>query len=215
MGVGGQLTSSDISVRETFPLFQETATVETDVKVGAGARIDVGGGWWIGSRFGAGARISVFRKTGELTADYTLPYPFLFNDHRRASATVDASQQVRDLHLQALWKVRAGGPWQVAIFGGPSITWLKQDLADSALRVTYAFPFDEIELTSGATASRPEGRAVGAHAGLSVMRRLSTRVGLDMELRWNHATVDLEAGDTSVAVDTGGLQVIVGFRFAF
>ena len=29
VGVGGQLTSSDISVREMFPLFQETATVES------------------------------------------------------------------------------------------------------------------------------------------------------------------------------------------
>ena len=214
VGVGGQFTSTDIATRETFPLFEETATINTDVAVGNGARFDIGGGRWIGSRFGVGVRMSVFRKTGELSAEYALPYPFLFSEHRRASASADAEQRTRDLHIQALWKVHESDTWQVTLFGGPTITWLSQDLANSTLDVSYTFPFDEIELTPG-DGARPDGRAAGGHVGLTVTRRLTARVGLDMEVRWNQATVDLDDDGTTVSVETGGLQAVVGLRFAF
>jgi hypothetical protein len=214
VGVGGQLTSTDIGTRETFDLFQETATINTDILIGRGARFEVGGGRWIGERLGVGIRFSVFRKTGELSADYTLPYPFLFNEHRRASTSVDAAQHMRDLHIQALWKLHDSGVWQVTVFGGPTITWLSQDLTNSAVDVTYAFPFDEIVLSPG-SGGRPDGRAAGGHAGLTLTRRLATRVALDTEVRWNSATVDLDDDGTTVAVETGGLQAVVGLRFAF
>jgi hypothetical protein len=213
IGATAQISSNDFAQRFTFPLFAEHAKIEGPLAVSRGVRVDARMGLHLWSRLGVGLLVSRLRTSGHMHVTYTLPYPFLFDDPRVAVADSASRRGVTDLHVQAHVLVVGRDRWQVVASGGPSATWLSQELATDRLQYTYDYPFDSITVTprSGVT----KGHGFGGHAGLTLTRRLGRHFGLDADMRWSFTRVRLESAGSTLTLHTGGPQAGGAFRVVF
>lgn len=214
-GVGTDVSSDVIAYQVTFPLFAETGRIETTLDSGRPLRVEVGGGMRLWKRLGAAVTFAQSGADGSLESAISLPHPFLFDRRQSATGTASASSASRDLHIQALFSVVRSDRWEVVVSGGPSISWLDQELSADRLRIEYVFPFEAVTVAERAD-GRTSGRGEGGHVGITVTRRLGVRLGLEGRLRWSRTTVTLEDRDGhEVPVDTGGPHASVGIRLVF
>jgi len=214
-GVGTDVSNGAISYQVAFPLFAETGRIDTSLDPGRRFRIEVGGGMRLWKRVGIALAFVRSRADGTLESDISLPHPFRFDRRQSATGTASASQSTRDLHIQALFSLFTSDVWHVAVSGGPSVSWLDQELSADRLRIEYVFPFEAIAVSERAD-GRTSGRGDGGHIAVGVTRRLGRRLGLEGRLRWSRTTVALEDRDGHrVTIDTGGPHASAGIRLAF
>jgi hypothetical protein len=200
----------------TFPLFSEAGRIDTTIDQNRARRFEVGADVRIWKRLGGGVSLALSSSDGRLTSDVTLPYPFLFDRVRTASASTVARQSARDLRIDCFFLLHHSPHWQIVLSAGPSITWLRQELSADRFDIRYFFPFDEILVLVRDDRAETSGRGTGGHAGVSIVRRLGARVGLDGQVRWSRSSVGLDDRDGHrVSIDTGGLSLGVGVRLAF
>jgi hypothetical protein len=213
-GAGTNVSTNDFAMNIAFPLYQETANISGPVAVGRGTRFELQAGVRLRRRVGVGVTLSSFRSSGTIQATYSLPSPFLF-DHPQ-TATTDASSRRRttDVHVQVLWLAYARKPWSVIAFGGPTLSWLSQELATDRLTYAYTYPFDSISLASTALGST-HGNGLGGHVGATVSRQVGRHVGLDGQIRWSTTRVSLTAESSTFTLQTGGIQMGGGLRIFY
>ena len=130
----GTRTFSEIS---TPIIYDEPASVTTAHKVeGLKALLDLGGGIRFGGNLGAGATYVRFEGTdnGETTA--RVPHPVQFNQPRTAVFAAEELQHVESaLHFFALWDLPLSERIGVAVFAGPSLVTVKQDVVTGIVLV--------------------------------------------------------------------------------
>jgi hypothetical protein len=200
----------------TFPIFSETGQIDTAIDQRRARRFEIGAGVRVWKRFGAGASLALASNDGRLTSDIRLPHPFVFDQTHTTSASTTARQSTRDLHVEGLFLLHDSPGWQIVLSGGPTITWLRQELSSDRFEIRYFFPFEEILVLVRGEGLETSGRGAGGHAGVSVVRRIGRRAGLDGRLRWSRSPVALEDRDGHrVSIDTGGLSLSAGIRLAF
>jgi len=215
VGVGTVISDRDFDYSVTFPLFAETGRIFTTVALDRPFAIDFGGGMHLWKRLGVGASFVVTTADGTLASEITLPSPFLFDESITGLAHGSTRQTTREVLIEGLFSLHHSGRWLIVLSGGPSITYLKQDLAGDRFRIDYVFPFEQIDVTttSGDTTT---GRAWGGHVGLSATWKASARIGFDGRIRWSGASVEVEDFDgTRLAIKTGGLALAGGLRVLF
>jgi len=215
VSAGTVLSDSDFRYSITFPLFAETGMIDTTVELDRKFLFDVEGSVRLWKRLGVGAAFVITSADGTLGSEITLPNPFLFNEPTRGLATASTRQTTKEVLIEALFSLMHTNRWLVVVSGGPSITYLTQDLADDRFRIEYLFPFEQIDVTTF-SGDRSSGRAMGGHVGASVTWKANHRIGFDGRLRWSGASVDLEdRNGNQVSIDTGGLAIAAGVRFLF
>lgn len=215
VSAGTVLSDSDFRYSITFPLFAETGTIDTTVVLDRKDLFDVEGGVRLWKRLGVGAAFVITTADGALESEITLPNPFLFGDPTRELASASTRQTTKEVLIEALFTVVHSNRWLVVVSGGPSLTYLTQELADDRFRIEYVFPFEQIDVTTS-SGDRSSGRATGGHVGGSVTWKASRHIGFDGRLRWSGASVDLEdRNGNQISVDTGGFAIAAGVRFLF
>jgi hypothetical protein len=215
INAGGQLTSTTFTTSVGFPLFQETARINTAYTVPKGKLFDGGLLYRLGDHFGVGAAFSSFSERRDADVTGSIPHPFFFNTPRTLTGTaVGLERSEFDVHIQAAY-VYTGTKYDVVITGGPTIFRVRQDFVSNAA-YTDVYPYDTVTFGSAVTV-QSTGTKTGFNIGADLGYRLSLNLGVGALVRYSRATASLPltGSATNVSVDAGGLQVAGGVRFYF
>lgn len=213
---GGLKASPSDFTGTTHPIaFVEAGTVDTSYHVKSAPEFDVAGGVRVWRNLAIGAGVSRFSKKDPAEVQAQVPHPFFFGRSRSVSGDVDGLRRVETaLHVQASWTLPVFDRWQLAIYGGPSVFKVEQDLIEN-VTVNQTYPFDTATFAS-AVSNKQKHSGVGVNIGADVARMLSRHVGVGAAVSFSRAHVDLpSAGGTTLQVDAGGAHVGGGLRLRF
>ncbi|MCY4659911.1 MAG: outer membrane beta-barrel protein [Acidobacteria bacterium] len=187
----------------------EAGEVTTRYSGGGGSVFDGGLRVRVVGYLALGASVSLHSREGSASLGASLPHPFLFESPRRASLTVTGLDR-RELavHVPVLWLIPVGDSVELAVFGGPTIFRVTQDVV-TGVSFTQRHPFDTVQLTRAQMAAR-SGTRTGFHAGVDVAYFFSELAGVAGKVRFSRAELDL-AGP----VEAGGIHATAGLRLRF
>ena len=187
----------------------EAGEVTTRYGGGGGSVFDGGLRVRIVGHLALGASVSLHSRDGSASLNASLPHPFLFESPRRASLTVTGLDR-RELavHVPLFWLVPVGDSIEFAVFGGPTVFRVTQDVV-TGVSFTQRHPFDTVQLTRAQMAAR-SGTRSGFHAGIEVAYFFSDVAGIGGKVRFSRAELDL-AGP----VEAGGIHTTAGLRLRF
>lgn len=212
---GVQVSTTDFSDNVVFTEFVEEGDLNATYAIDTGPTIDVGGGVVLGKDVALGVGYTRFDRNHDAPVDARVPHPFFFEQPRSISGNARNLTRLEEaVHLQLRWFVPVPGPVQLAVFGGPSLFRVDQDLV-SAVTFTHSFPFDTATF-SGAATRRQSVSETGYHVGADAAVFFSRFVGVGGFARFSRATVELTSPDDGrFDVDVGGLQAGGGLRIRF
>lgn len=215
LNAGAQIARDAFEHTLSFPLYREQARVEARYDTPAALVFDIGGGVRVWQQLGFGAAVTRFEEQRAAIVEGALPHPIFLSQQRDLDDTVpDLTRIETAVHIHVAWVVPADERVTVAIFGGPSLTRLEQDVI-TGLNLTEIYPYDDVELAS-ATRARREETALGFHAGADVMYRITKQVGVGAIVRYSRSTATFATDDDEQAdVTAGGLQLTAGLRWFF
>jgi hypothetical protein len=206
VNVGAQVASRTFVVDALPIVFNETAILSTNHKVGSGALFDVIGGYrvWRDLSVGLGFSHSGGSTDAEMTA--AVPHP-LFHDRRvETTTTVDSVKHSEiAFHIQAVWTMPVTDKMDAAFSFGPSFIHVSQDVVNN-ITVEPG--------TQNATAA-PESHsdtASGFQIGADLSYLLNPRYGIGGFIRYVGGSVDLPGVEN---LKLGGFQIGGGARFRF
>jgi len=215
INVGGQLSSTTFTTTTTSTVYLEPSTISASYTVPKGKLFDGGVLYRLAGGFGVGVAISSFSERRDVSVTGSIPHPFFFNTPRPLSGTAANLQRSEfDTHIQAAYVI-AAKRYDVAIFGGPTVFRVSQDLVSNVV-YTDTYPFDTVTFTS-ATTVKAQGTKTGFNVGVDVAYRIAPNLGVGGLVRFSRATLafPLTGSAADVSVDAGGVQVAGGVRFYF
>jgi Outer membrane protein beta-barrel domain len=209
---GGQVGSHDLNSTSTFPLYDETATVNTAQKVKGGGLFDIGGAYRVyGHNLLAGVTYSHMGSTSEIAIDATLPHPVFFDQPRHVTSTQGGSKHKEDVvHINAIYMIPVANKLDVGIFGGPSIFAVKQDTVET---VTVTETANPAQPTLNAPVNRVSKTTVGANFGVDVQYLIGKKWGVGGIMRFAFGSVSIPGAADNLSV--GGFQIGGGGRYRF
>jgi hypothetical protein len=205
VNIGAQTASRTVDVNQSFPLYNETATITSSQKVGSGALFDISGGYRVWRNVSAAIGFSNFSNSSDSTGTAVIPDPLVFNQ----PATVNISQpgldhSERAVHIQASWLFPVTNEFDVTLAVGPSIFSVTQEV------VAVTVPSGT--KTANTSVSSESKTGVGVNFQLDGNYLLTRRYGVGAFIRYAGATVDLPSvSDLKV----GGFQIGGGLRVRF
>jgi len=206
--VGGS-TGATFKESESFPSYNETATLTANHAVKTAVAFDVGGAVRIVPRFWVGVQYAMANATPSAAVTAQIPHPLLFNAPRTVSATVrNLAHHEHDAHVD-LWYVVPVGALEVQAMAGPTFFSLTQDFV-TTMAVNETYPFDTATF-SGATTARASGTALGFNAGVDISRQLTSHAAVGALVRYSRADVKFDRQ----TVKAGGLEAGGGVRVRF
>jgi hypothetical protein len=218
VSAGGGLTVGTQSWTHaaTWPVYQETARIESSHEAGSGPALEGAISYRIVPRVGVRAAYGWTRRDASADLHAEIPHPFFFQTPRTIDASLtglDYTESNAYLDVE-LWPV-TGGRLQVELFGGVALVSVDADLVD---RVEYdeAYPFDEVTYRTATVSSASSDTAVGWSAGAAAVYTLASRWGLAAQLRYTSASVELTSpGSEATSIDAGGFRALAELRFGF
>ena len=212
---GMQVPQGDLAGQVTFPLYVEQGDFDASYTTPTGPLIDIGGAVRIWKQLAAGVAVTRYQERGTADVDANLPHPLHLRRNRDLVATVPDLDRVETaVHVQATWLVPVSNRVTLAVFGGPTVFRVEQDVV-SAIVLTETYPFDEVQLQRATIGERKES-VVGFHVGTDVQYRLTRRFGVGGVVRFTRGTLTvLTDADDTLEIEAGGLQVSGGIRWAF
>lgn len=215
LNAGAQVAREAFEPALTFPLYREQARAETAYDAPAGLVFDLGGGVRVWRRLAAGLAVTRVQTESAAALTASLPHPLFLSRNRELDERVPNLERVETAaHVQVSWVVSANRRVTLALFGGPTILRLEQDVV-TALDLEETYPYDEVRLGAGRRTRREE-TAFGAHAGADVMYRIGRRIGIGAVARYTRATASVAVDDDERADATaGGLLLTGGLRWFF
>ena len=212
---GAQATSTDFTDNVVFTEFFEEGDFDATYAIDNGVIFDVGGGFVLGQGFALGAGYTRFDRDDDGGVDARIPHPFYFNrDRAIAGSATRLGRTEHGVHVEVRWFVPVTGPFEVAVFGGPTFFNVGQDLV-TTVGFSHSFPFNEASFTT-ATTARQSDSAVGYNVGADVAYFFSPHIGVGGLARFSRGTVDLPSEDNGLASATaGGFHAGGGLRLRF
>ena len=210
-----QATATTFTDNVRFIEFHENADFDADYAVGTGMVFDGGAGVRLANGLGFGVAVSRFERLDPVSIDARIPHPFFFSRPRSLSGSQpDLTRLETAVHVEVRWVESVGDTVELAVFGGPTLFNVRQDLVAS-IGYDHAYPYNEASFASASMAPATE-TAIGFHAGADVGFYFSETVGLGALIRYSGGSVDLPGeGDGMIPVDVGGFHVGGGLRLRF
>jgi hypothetical protein len=204
-GVGAQPQRHSLSASESFPLYDELATIAAVQHISNGALIQVGGGVHVTRSLAIGAAFSTFGRPGGGTLTASVPDPIFYSRPTTVSGDAsDLEHKERSIHLQATWLVPLSPKFDISLSAGPSFIRVSQELATASV-------------TSGTqsvsvTRSIESGTAVGFNAAFQGNYMFASRYGVGLFVGYAGGSLDLPtAKDFSVGGFRTGLALQARF----
>jgi len=218
---GYQTQSRDFETTQTFRLYNETATVKAGYEIGAGALFDISGGVRVGPNggiwrnVGVGIGYSRFKNTDDLTVEATLPHPVFFDRPRTVTTTANDLEHTESaVHIFGLWMLPLSDKMDVAVFLGPTIFSIKQDLV-TGVQIAQPEQSPFTGAITGIVQAKAKKTGVGVNVGADWSYMVTPQFGGGVFLRYAGGSVKLEAEDLSVDLNVGGFQFGAGLRVRF
>ena len=209
LSFGGQTKARTYTTNGSLPLYEETATFESTVGIGAGALIDVSGGMRVWNNVAVGVGFSRYSDTSDGTFTASVPDPAIFNSPHSASFTpTGLKHSESQFHVSVYWLQPVTDKIDVSVYAGPTFFSVKQDLP-SGFTVTPG-----TATVATVTQTEVKENAVGLHVGFDARYLILKNAGVGLFLRYASAKVDTTAVDGG-QMQVGGFQYGVGVRVRF
>ena len=210
-----QATATTFTENVGFIEFHEDADFNADYAVGTGTVFDGGAGVRLANGLGFGVAVSRFEKLDPASIDARIPHPFFFDRPRSFTGSEpDLTRLETAVHVEVRWFESVGDTVELAVFGGPTLFNVRQDLLN-AIAYDHDYPYNEASLAS-ATRTAASASTFGFHAGADIGFFFSEVVGVGALIRYSGGSVDLPGeGENMVPVDVGGFHVGGGLRLRF
>jgi hypothetical protein len=204
-GVGAQPQRRTVAASESFPLYDETATVAAAQHIANGALIEIGGGMRVARRLAIGAAFSTFGRPAGGTLTASVPDPVFYG--RPTTVAADASDlehKERSIHVQAIWLVPVSPKFDISVSAGPSFIRVSQELATASVASAAQ--------SVAVTRTNESGTAVGVNAAFQGNFMFAPRYGVGIFFGYAGGSLDLpHAKDFSV----GGFRTGVALQARF
>ena len=210
-----QATATTFTDNVGFIEFHEDADFDADYAVGTGTVFDGGAGVRLANGLGFGVAVSRFERPDPVSIDARIPHPFFFDRPRSLTGSEsDLTRLETAVHVEVRWFESVGDRVELAVFGGPTLFNVQQDLV-TAIGFDHVYPYNEASLASTNTTAM-SASTIGFHAGADIGFYFSETVGLGALIRYSGGSVDLPGeGENMVPVDAGGFHVGGGLRLKF
>jgi hypothetical protein len=209
LNFGGQTKARTFKTSGSLPLYDETATFESTVGIGASGLFDLSAGYRVWNNVAVGLGFSKYSDSSTGVLNASIPDPLLFDNLRPGSATVDGLEHSQSqVHLSVYWLQPVTDKIDVSVYAGPTFFKVKQDLITG---FTVAPGTANI---AAATTTTVDESSTGLHAGLDVRYLILKNAGVGAFLRFTSGRVDspaVEGGRLSV----GGFQYGIGVRVRY
>jgi hypothetical protein len=215
VNLGVQASTHDVEQDIGFPLYLETARIQTSGSGGGGLLFDIGGGVRVWRQLYGGLSFTRGSNTEDASLTASVPHPRNFNEFRTVSGTAPGLQHTEQaLHLQGMWRIPITTKFDISVGGGPTFFSVKQDLVSGITVAEIGDPTTGVNLT-GVTTERDSDSTVGYNLSADGTYLLTERFGVGGFLRFTGGSVDLETSGNTVGIDVGGFQIGVGGRVRF
>lgn len=205
-GVGGQGPTRSFSHSSTFVSFNETGTVDGNQNVGGGLVFDLTGGFQFGDHAGIAIGLWTANANGASAFTASIPDPLFYGRFTTVTATgSDLKQLSVGLNLQFVWTMPISGRIDLALFGGPTVIYVRQDIGSIAVEPNTSNASPSLVTQSTTTAK-------AGNAGVDLSYRISGHYGADVFVRYAGGQADLPAAPN---LDVGGVQIGGGVRYRF
>lgn len=212
IGWGEQFGGSDFSDHVTF-VNQLAGWFDAKYSVPNASGFDASFGVRIGPQFVI--NFAYWRSSGMASASVEA---WASNSTRTAQAGgLVVDREENDGHLQLTFLLPIGRRVDLAIFGGPSLFYLKQDLIQQLDFGASEFSSGELTINRTPRKTVRQSKAViGVNVGADLTVMVWRFLGVGVGGRYARGSMDLaSAGSGAVSVDVGGLQMSGGLRFRF
>lgn len=206
IGLGAQGPIRTFSHSSTFVSFNETGTVDGNQNVGRGFVVDVTGGFQFSDHAGVAIGLWTASAKGDAAATASIPDPLFYG--RFTTVSMDASdlkQLSVGLNLQFVWTMPVAARIDLALFGGPTVIYVRQEIGSIAVEPNTANASLSVVRESKTTAK-------AGNAGVDLRYRISEHYGADVFVRYAGGQADLPSAQN---LDVGGVQIGGGVRYRF
>jgi hypothetical protein len=216
VGWGVESGSSAMTDTKTFPIYEETATVNSSSTFTSGSLFDVGVGVRVYRNFTFGASYHQEQNDTEGRLTGSIPSPVVFNRPRTLDQAVPGlERKEKAVHLQIGWVVPINEKFDVLVYGGPSFFRLEQDVVSDVAPGSEQGSTVTVTPTVLTRKKSKTGYNVGADATYIVWQNDSIRVGAGGFVRFTQASMDVDMLTSPQSTDVGGVQFGFGARLRF
>jgi hypothetical protein len=215
-GASAQVSGNNPTQTLSYPLYGETATATGPVAFGVTPAVDFGFGVQLNKRFSLGAGLSFSAKTGQLNATFSVPHPLVFGANRTADGSAPAARRVVSVDIELAVVLAGGKAWRVEAVGGPTLSWIHQQLAvDSLTIVEGDYPYDTVTLQPSGSSDGHSDFSFGGHIGMRLTRQFNRRTGVTIGVRWRAVPFHPAIDGAVQQLSASGLHVGGAIKFVF
>src|SRR5688572_27730455 len=209
LSFGGQTKARTYTTSGSLPLYEETATFDSTVGIGAAALFDLSGGVRVWNNVAVGLGLARYSDTSNGAFSASIPDPILFNNPRSGSATVEGLKHTEtQVHVSVYWLQPVTDKVDVSIYAGPTFFSVKQDLP-SGFTVSPG-----TATIATVTQTEVKENALGLHFGVDVRYLIRNNAGVGLFLRYAQGRADSDLVEGG-RMEVGGFQYGVGLRVRF
>jgi hypothetical protein len=205
INAAAQTQSREFSTTTSFPLYGETAVVNTAQGVDGGGLFDFSVGYKVMPMFGVGIGVTIFGDEADSQVAASIPSPVSVNRPASVTATgTDLKHHETGTHLLFSYFHPITDKIELVVSVGPSFFNVSQDFT------TASVPSGTQSLALGTTRERDS--TVGANIGFSINYFVRPNYGAGLFFRYAGANADF---DTTEDLKVGGVQLGGGVRLRF
>lgn len=202
---GAQPQRHDLSAEQSFPLFDETATVTSLQRIRNGGLFKVAVGIPIEGRLGFGVAFSVFGRPGTASLQARIPDIVFFDRPKTHNFEAgDLTHRELGFHGSLLYEMAVTPKIGMTFSIGPSLIRVRQDIASVSVVPSTGQP--------SVSTVEESGNAFGGNAGVDVLYQLRPPFALGLFLHYAGGKVDLASAPDVIV---GGVQAGLVFRMGF
>ncbi len=206
---GQQTKARTLTISGSSSLYDETATFESTVGVGAERIVDIEAGVRVWSNLAVGGGWSRYTDTSSSTLNASIPDPLFFDTFVARSTTAEGlEREETQIRLSAFWIQPVTDKFDVILYGGPSFFSVKQDVLSGFTVATNTTNL------SGVTQTTIDESTTGFHGGVDLRYLIIKNAGVGVFARYSSASVDSDVVEGG-KIEMGGFQYGFGLRLRF
>ena len=212
---GYQIGNRDFEVQLLTDLYDEAAEYTSEHTSTGNGIVDITAGFRLWRGLALALNFTSFNTTGSAQVTGAVPHPLFFNRPRSVMFELtDLSRRELGYHVQAYYLIPLTERFSVALFGGPSLIRLQQDVVSEVGIAEMGPPFSDVDVTAISTAIE-KGTGFGGSVGADLSYRFTPVVGAGFFLKYVGGSVDLVETEDGGSVGVGGMQLGGGLRIFF